>query len=127
MAVTASCRERLNLHTLKRKIASQIKKFMDTGGAKSIKTRKFKDAVLAQIFDAYKESGAVYQKTADPEIQRTMLDLKRCCDLAIHHLSPLGVPAEKLWDELKAPFSSQPNVPNHGRPDGAGMRPGLEE
>ncbi|MGA2787938.1 MAG: hypothetical protein ABSF60_10455 [Verrucomicrobiota bacterium] len=100
---------------------------MDRGAAESIKTRKFKDAVLAQIFDAYKESGTVYQKTADPEIQRTMLDLKRCCDLAILHLSPLGVPAEKLWDEMRAPFSSQPNVHNHGRPDGGGLRSGLEE
>ena len=35
---------------------------MDTGGAESIETRKFKDAILAEIFDAYKESGTVCQK-----------------------------------------------------------------
>jgi hypothetical protein len=100
---------------------------MDTGGAESIQTRKFKDAILAEIFDAYKESGTVYQKTADPEIQRTMLDLKRCCDLAILHLSPLGVHAEKLWDEMRTPFSSQDTAHNHNRPGGAGLRPGLED
>jgi hypothetical protein len=27
---------------------------MDTGGAEGIETRKFKDAILAEIFDAYK-------------------------------------------------------------------------
>ncbi len=78
---------------------------MDTGGAEIIETRKFKDAILAEIFDAYKESGTVCQKTADPEIQRTMLDLKRCYDLAIQHLSPLGVHAEKLREELETRFS----------------------
>ena len=81
---------------------------MDTGGAESIETRKFKDAILAEIFDAYKESGTVYQKTADPEIQRTMLDLKRCYDLAILHLSPLGVHAEKrLGRNENAIFKSE--------------------
>jgi hypothetical protein len=100
---------------------------MDTEGAESIKARKFKDAILAQIFDAYKESGTVYQKTADPEIQRTMLDLKRCCDLAILHLSPLGVHTEKLWDEMRTPFSNQNAAHNNSRPDGAGLRSGLED
>jgi hypothetical protein len=100
---------------------------MDTGGAESIKTRKFKDAILAEIFAAYKESGTVCQKTADPEIQRTMLDLKRCYDLAILHLSPLGVHAEKLWDEMKTPFSSQNAAYDHDRPGGTGLRSGLED
>jgi hypothetical protein len=100
---------------------------MDTEGAESIKTRKFKDAILAEIFNAYKESGTVYQKAADPEIQRTMLDLKRCCDLAILHLSPLGVHAEKRWDEMRTPFSSQNTDHNQDRPGGAGLRSGLED
>jgi hypothetical protein len=100
---------------------------MDIGGAESIQTRKFKDAILAEIFDAYKESGRVYQKTAEPEIQRTMLDLKRCYDLAIFHLSPLGVHAEKLWDEMRTPFSGQNTAHNHNRPGGAGLQSGLED
>jgi hypothetical protein len=100
---------------------------MDTGGAESIQTRKFKDAILAEIFSAYRESGTVYQKTAEPEIQRTMLDLKRCYDLAILHLSPLGVYAEKLWDEMRTPFSSQNTAHNHNRPGGAGLRSGSED
>jgi hypothetical protein len=99
---------------------------MDTGGAESVETRKFKDAILAEIFTAYKESGAVCQKTTDPEIQRTVQDLKRCFDLAILQLSPLDVHAEKLWDEMKTPFSSQNTAHNHGRPGGAGLRSGLE-
>ena len=97
---------------------------MDAGGAESIETRKFKDAILAEIFDAYKESGTVCQKTAEPEIQRTVRDLKRCFDLAILHLSPLGVHAEKLWDEMRTPFSSQDTPRDHNRPDGAGLRSG---
>ena len=100
---------------------------MDTGGAVSIETHKFKDAILAEIFAAYKESGTVCQKTADPDIHRTMLDLKRCYDLAILHLSPLGVHAEKLWDEMRTPFSSQNTDHNHGQPGGAGLRSGLED
>ncbi len=100
---------------------------MDTGGTESIKARKFKDAILAEIFDAYKESGTVYQKPAEPEIQRTMLDLKRCYDLAILHLSPLGDHAEKLWDEMRTPFSRQDSAHSHGRPGGTGLRSGLED
>src|ERR1035441_6581705 len=100
---------------------------MDTGGAVSTETHKFKDAILAEIFNAYKESGAVYQKTADPEIRRTMLDLKRCYDLAILHLSPLAIHAEKLWDEMRTPFSSQDTAHNHNRLGGAGSRSGLED
>ena len=100
---------------------------MDTGEAESVETRKFKDAILAEIFIAYKESGAVCQKTTDPEIQRTVQDLKRCFDLAIVHLSPLGVQAEKLWEELRMPFSSQDTPRDHNRPDGAGLRSGLED
>jgi hypothetical protein len=33
---------------------------MDTGGAESIEARKFKDAIRAEIFDAYRESGTIY-------------------------------------------------------------------
>lgn len=100
---------------------------MDTKGAESIKAGKFKDAILAEIFNAYKESGAVYQKTADSEIRRTMLDLKRCCDLAILRLSPLAVHAEKRWDEMRTTFSNQNPAPNHNQPGGAGLRSGLED
>lgn len=73
---------------------------MDKKTTESIETRKFKDAILVEIFNAYHESGTVYQKTANPEIRQTVLDMKRCYDLAIHHLSPLGVHAEKRWEEL---------------------------
>jgi hypothetical protein len=73
---------------------------METRATESVETRKFKDAILAEIFKAYQESGAVYQKTADPEIRQTVLDLKRCYDLSIQHLSPLGAQAEQLWEEL---------------------------
>ena len=97
---------------------------MDTRGAESIEARKFKDAILAEIFSAYRESGTIYHKTAEPEIQRTMLDLKRCYDRAIVHLSPLGVHAEKLWDEMRTPFSSQKTAHNHNRPGEAGLRSG---
>jgi len=100
---------------------------MDTGGAESVETRKFKDAILAEIFIAYKESGAVCQKTTDPEIQRTVQDLKRCFDLAIHRLSPPGVHSEKFWEELRMRFSSQDTPRDHNRPDGAGLRSGLED
>ncbi|MGO8839249.1 MAG: hypothetical protein ACLQAH_06765 [Limisphaerales bacterium] len=54
----------------------------------STEIRKFKDAVLIEIFIAYRELGTVYQKATDPETRQTLLDLKRCYDLAIHHLSP---------------------------------------
>jgi hypothetical protein len=78
---------------------------MDKKGTESVETRKFKDAILVEIFNAYQESGTVYQMTMNPEIRQTVLDLKRCYDLAIHHLSPLGVHAEKLWEELGTRFS----------------------
>jgi hypothetical protein len=100
---------------------------MDTEGAESIKTGKFKDAILAEIFNAYKESGTVYQKTTDPEIRRTMLDLKRCYDLAILHLSPLAVHAEKRWDEMKTPFSIPSSAHDHNRPAGAGLPTRVED
>jgi hypothetical protein len=67
------------------------------------------------------------KKTTDPEIQRTVQDLKRCFDLAIQRLSPLGVQAEKFREELRMPFSSQDTPRDHNRPDGAGLRSGLED
>ena len=56
---------------------------MGKQGNESVETRKFKDAFLGEIFNAYQESGTVYQKTTDLEIRQTVLDLKRCYDLAI--------------------------------------------
>lgn len=78
---------------------------MGQGGMSNTEPQKFQDALLAEIFAAYQESGTVYQKTGDPEIRRTVLDLKRCYDLVIQRLLPLGAPAEKLWEELQARFS----------------------
>jgi hypothetical protein len=78
---------------------------MGKKAGESTETRKFKDAMLVEIFNAYQESGTVYQKTADPETRQAVLDLKRCYDLAINHLLPLGVHAEKRWEELGARFS----------------------
>ena len=78
---------------------------MDKKGTENIEARKFKDTMLVEIFSAYQESATIFQKTTDPEVRQTVLDLKRCYDLAINHLSPLGVPAEKLWEELGARFS----------------------
>ena len=81
---------------------------MATGRTDSVESRKFKDAILIEIFNAYQESGLIFQKTSDPEIRRTVLDLKRCCDRAIEHLSPLDVHAERLREELRARFSAWP-------------------
>jgi hypothetical protein len=100
---------------------------MDNKGAESIKAGNLKDAVLAEIFNAYKESGIVYQKTTDREVRRTMLDLKRCYDLAILHLSPLGLHAEKQWDEVKTPFSGHHDAPGYDHPIADGTRPRLED
>ena len=70
-----------------------------------VEAGKLKETMLVEIFNAYRESATVYQKTTNPEIRQAVLDLKRCYDRAIHHLSPLGVPAEKHWEELGARFS----------------------
>jgi len=79
---------------------------MGNQGSESTEIRKFKDAVLIEIFIAYRESGTVYQKATDPETRQTLLDLKRCYDRAIHHLSPAGVHAEELREELGMRFPS---------------------
>jgi len=79
---------------------------MDIGATESVESRNFKDAILAEILNAYQESGLVYQKTSDPEIRKTVLDLKRCYDRAIQHLSPLGAQAEKLREDLGTRFSA---------------------
>ena len=83
---------------------------MATGAPENIAVRKFKDAVLVEIFKAYRASGVVYQKASDTETRRTLLDLKRCYDLAIHHLSPLGSQADQMREELALPFSDRPRV-----------------
>jgi hypothetical protein len=78
---------------------------METGRIESVETRKFKDAILVEIFKAYQASETAYQKTTNPETRQTIRDLKRCYDLAIHHLSPLPLHTEKRWEELNARFS----------------------
>jgi len=80
---------------------------MATGGMDSIEIRKFKDSILVEIFKAYRASATVYQKAKDPETRRTLLDMKRCYDLAIQHLSPAGAYAEKLHEELEMRFSEE--------------------
>jgi hypothetical protein len=79
---------------------------MAIGATEHVESRNFKDAILVEIFNAYQETGMVYQKTSDPEIRKTVLDLKRCYDRAIQHLSPLGAHAEKLREELGTRFSA---------------------
>lgn len=81
---------------------------MATGGIDNCETRQFKDAMLVEIFKVYRASGTVYQKASDPETRRTTLDLKRCCDLAIQHLAPLGARAEQLREELGRRFADGP-------------------
>jgi len=81
---------------------------MATGGTEKLTSRHFKDAILAEIFKAYRASGTVYQRATDPETRRTLLDLKRCYDLAIEHLSPLGERAVKIQEELGMNFSDPP-------------------
>jgi len=78
---------------------------VETKGIENAETREFKDAILAEIVKAYRESGKVYQKTTNPEVRQAVLELKRCYDLAIDHLLPPGMPAEELWEELNARFS----------------------
>lgn len=78
---------------------------MDKEAPDFIAAETFKEMVLAEIFTAYRESATVYQKTTDPEIRRAVRDLKRGYDRAIHHLLPLAIQAEKLWDELGTWFS----------------------
>ena len=78
---------------------------METGGTESVEARKFKDAILVEIFKACQALGTVYQKTTNPETRQTVLDLKRCYDLAIHRLPPLAIHTEKRWEELNARFS----------------------
>jgi hypothetical protein len=79
---------------------------LETRGAESVEARKFKDAVLVEIFKAYQASEVVYQKTTNPETRQAILDLKRCYDLAIHHLSPLAIHTRRRWEELNARFSA---------------------
>lgn len=78
---------------------------MNKKGSGQVETGKFKETMLMEIFHAYRESATVYQKTTDPEVRQTLLDLKRCYDRAIHHLLPLAVHAEKHWEELGTRFS----------------------
>ena len=79
---------------------------MATGRPDSVESQKLKDAILIEIFNAYQESGLIFQKTSDPEIRQTVLDLKRCYDRAIEHLSPLDVHSERRREELRTRFSA---------------------
>jgi len=78
---------------------------MDKKGGEKFEASRFKEAILVEIFNAYREPATVYEKTTSPEIWQTLLDLKRFYDRAIHRLSPLAVLAEKLWEELGTRFS----------------------
>ncbi|HTX22255.1 MAG TPA: hypothetical protein VMD27_10425 [Candidatus Aquilonibacter sp.] len=79
---------------------------MEKGQIETSEARKWKDALLKEIFDAYKESGALYKKTTNLETRQAILDMKRGFDLAIQHLSPSNAGAEKIWEELRAQFAS---------------------
>ncbi|HUB86301.1 MAG TPA: hypothetical protein VMB22_00300 [Verrucomicrobiae bacterium] len=79
---------------------------MDKGNSETIEARKWKDSLLKEIFIAYRESGALYKKTANPVVRQDVLDMKRGFDLAIQRLIAPDASAENTWQELKAQFAS---------------------
>jgi len=79
---------------------------MEKGRIETVEARKIKDAILKEVFDAYRESGALYKKIVNPESKQALLDMKRGFDLIIRRLSPSEACSEKLLEELRSPFSS---------------------
>lgn len=63
-------------------------------------------ALLVEFLEAYQETGRLYAKAKDPETRQTVLEMKRCLDLALTHLAPLDVHSETRLDNLRVPFSS---------------------
>ena len=76
------------------------------GNIETVETRKWKDALLQEIFIAYRESGALYKKITNPSVRQDVLDMKRGFDLAIGRLLLPDSSAEKTWQELKAQFAA---------------------
>jgi hypothetical protein len=77
---------------------------MDKEPVETVEVRKMKDAILKEIFDAYRESGALYKKVDDSQSRQALLDMKRGFDLIIRQLSPSEVFSEKLLEDLRSPF-----------------------
>ena len=77
---------------------------MGTQISGNMTARQTVEGILAEIFAAYQEAGNLYVKTSDAEIRQTLLEMKRCFDLAITLLSPLDAPSEGRFDNLRAPF-----------------------
>jgi hypothetical protein len=95
----------LHRHTAQRIVAPNKGHFMDEGQIKTVEARKLKDSIFKEILVAYRESGALYKKIGDPESRQAHLDMKRGFDLILQRLSPSEACPEKLWEELKPPFS----------------------
>lgn len=69
------------------------------------KARRTKDAILAEIFNAYKEAGILYSKTTNPRIRDGLLAIKHGCDLAVARLMPLDGQLENLLEDINRQFS----------------------
>jgi len=64
----------------------------------------WKDAMVEEIFRAYREAGRLYRKTADPASRQMLLALQHGLDRMLQHLFPLGERSETQWDECRADF-----------------------
>jgi len=64
-----------------------------------------KEAIVEQIFIAYKEAAALYRKTTNPASRETLREIRHGFDVILQHFFPLGEESEKRWDEFRAGFS----------------------
>ena len=79
---------------------------METRITAKTAARRAVDAMLVEFLEAYQEAGKLYAKTTDAETRRTVLEMKRCLDLAFTLLAPLDAPSETRLEKLRVPFSS---------------------
>ncbi|HEU6447165.1 MAG TPA: hypothetical protein VFV23_01850 [Verrucomicrobiae bacterium] len=75
---------------------------MKPGESANVIPQNVRALLLVEIFSAYREINELKRKSCPPDMAQTLMDIRRGLDLFLTHLSPLGVPSDSHWDQLRA-------------------------
>jgi hypothetical protein len=65
-----------------------------------------RNALINEIFIAYRESGAIYRKTANGELRGEMEMIRLGLERMLKNLLPLGEQHEKVLEKLRVSFNA---------------------
>lgn len=73
-------------------------------GTTIIEIENSREAIIQQIFAAYRQAGFVFQKAQDDESRDKIEIVRHDLDMALRRLFPLSDYHQDIWREVRMPF-----------------------